>query len=197
MSYFRLFLTLWAAASLVDGQSTVSSCLYTMEQLITEESSVTDYSVTREYIFCENRLMLLGRFDMNNVQVDGSGSPPFPVRPNMHVRCGESGGRENNCVVSGGDVQVDGTSYFGAGSDLDLSNVIFEGFTFESTSRYSVWATKKGDITFIDCEWKVRVFMARFFIRKLALIQNFIRILRMLMLRPFLITMTLQILNQR
>jgi hypothetical protein len=158
MKYIRLFLTIYTATSLANGQSAVSGCLYTMEQLVQAETSVTDYTVTREYVICENRAMLLGSFDMNNVLVDGSGSPPFPIRPNLHVRCGDTGARENNCLVSGGDVQIDGTSYFGVESKLDVSNVVFEGFTFESTSKYSVWATKKGDITFIDCEWRVRHF---------------------------------------
>ena len=128
-----------------------------MEQLIALEEVVTDYSVTREYVLCEGRSFIVGSVDLNNKFIVSEGvSPFFPVRPNMHVRCGDSGVRENSCILAAGDVQVDGTNYFGVGNNLDLTNVVFEGITFAGASRYSVWATKPGDITFIDCEWKVR-----------------------------------------
>ena len=157
MMYRWSVLALWSMASGVQGQNfTSNGCLYTMAQLNLLEQGVTDYSTTREYTVCENRVFQIGSLDMNNDLVSGSGDPPFQVRPNLHIRCGDTGARENNCVVMGGDVQVDGTHYIGIGSDLDLTNVIFEGFTFAAATRYSVWATKKGDITFIDCEWKVR-----------------------------------------
>jgi hypothetical protein len=144
-------------ASGVRGQTTTAGCLYTMEQLITEEEAVTDYSVTREYVFCEGRSFVIGSVDINNQFVEVTDTHRFfPVRPNMHVRCGETGARENSCILLGGDVQVDGTNFFGVGNNLDLTNVVFEGFTFAGASKYSVYATKPGDITFIDCEWKVR-----------------------------------------
>ena len=143
-------------ASAVQGQTLTSGCLYTMEQLVNEENSVTDFTATREYIICEGQTFSIGTVDINNALVSGSGSPFFPVRPNMHVRCGGTGDRENNCLVSGGDVQVDGTNYYGIDKNLDLTNVVFEGITFAGANKYSVWATKAGDITFIDCEWKVR-----------------------------------------
>jgi hypothetical protein len=157
MMYRMSLLVLWSMASGVHGQNfTSNGCLYTMAQLILLEEEVTDFSTTRQYTICENRVLQIGSLDMNNDLVSGSGEPFFPVRPNMHIRCGETGARENGCLVVGGDVQVDGTNYFGIGTDLDLTNVVFEGFTFAAATRYSVWATKKGDITFIDCEWKVR-----------------------------------------
>ena len=157
MMYRMIALALWSMVSRVHGQNfTSNGCLYTMAQLILVEGEVTDFSTTREYTICENRVFQIGSLDMNNDLISGSGDASFPVRPNMHIRCGATGARENNCLVLGGDVQVDGTSYFGIGTDLDLTNVVFEGFTFAAATRYSVWATKKGDITFIDCEWKVR-----------------------------------------
>ena len=145
-------------ASGVQGQTTTDGCLYTIEQLIGLEEGVTDYSVTREYVLCEGRSFVISTVDLNNqlVAINGVVSPFFPVRPNMHVRCGDTGERENNCLLSAGDVQVDGTNFFGVGNDLDLTNVVFEGITFAGASKYSVYATKPGDITFIDCEWKVK-----------------------------------------
>ncbi|KAI2504061.1 hypothetical protein MHU86_10423 [Fragilaria crotonensis] len=153
---FRLnALALCFIASGVRGQTTTTGCLYTMEQLITEEEAVTDYSVTREYVFCEGRSFVIGTVDLNNQFVEVTDTHRFfPVRPNMHVRCGETGARENSCLLLGGDVQVDGTNYFGVGNNLDVTNVVFEGFTFVGANRYSVYATKPCDITFIDCEWK-------------------------------------------
>jgi hypothetical protein len=98
----------------------------------------------------------MGVFDYSNVLVADSGSPPIPLRPNLHIRCGDDGNRDNNCVVMGGDLQVDGTNFYGLPAELDLNSVVVEGFTFVGTTKYSVYAAKKGDITFVDCEWRVR-----------------------------------------
>ena len=138
----------------VRGQTT-PGCLFTMEQILFKEEAVTDFSDEREYVVCEGRTWQLGSIDINNEVVTGSGSRSFPLRPNVHFKCGGTGDRENNCLILGGDLQVDGTNFFGVGDDTDVENVVFEGFTFAQANRYSVWATKKGDITFVDCEWKV------------------------------------------
>eukprot|EP00547_Thalassionema_nitzschioides_P006887 CAMPEP_0194199572 /NCGR_PEP_ID=MMETSP0156-20130528/545_1 /TAXON_ID=33649 /ORGANISM="Thalassionema nitzschioides, Strain L26-B" /LENGTH=358 /DNA_ID=CAMNT_0038924489 /DNA_START=302 /DNA_END=1378 /DNA_ORIENTATION=+ len=96
--------------------------------------------------------MTVGKLDYSNKLI--SDSPAIPLRSNLYIKCGDSGGRENKCIIRGGDVQLDGTNYFGMDKSDTIENVVIEGFTFEGASRYSVWATRRGDITFIDCEWK-------------------------------------------
>jgi len=118
------------------------------------ESNAAGYTNVREYTMCPNTLSIIGELDYSNKLISGTGSPAIPLRSNLHLKCGESGDRENNCVIRGGDVQIDGTNYFGLGKDESIENVIIEGFIFEQATRYSVWATRRGDITFIDCEWK-------------------------------------------
>eukprot|EP00546_Thalassionema_frauenfeldii_P003452 CAMPEP_0178938314 /NCGR_PEP_ID=MMETSP0786-20121207/26261_1 /TAXON_ID=186022 /ORGANISM="Thalassionema frauenfeldii, Strain CCMP 1798" /LENGTH=402 /DNA_ID=CAMNT_0020617017 /DNA_START=160 /DNA_END=1365 /DNA_ORIENTATION=+ len=132
----------------------VEGCLYTIEQIVIGEESAKDYSKPREYTICSRRDITVGKLDYSNKLIPGSGDSPIPLRSNLYIKCGTSGGRENKCIVRGGDVQVDGTNYFGLDKSDVIENVVIEGITFIGTSRYSVWATKRGDITFIDCEWK-------------------------------------------
>ena len=76
------------------------------------------------------------------------------ARPNLIVKCGDDGLRENSCVVKGGSVHVDGTSFFGVGSNTTVHNVTIAGVTFEGATKYSVWITKPGHVVFQDCEFR-------------------------------------------
>lgn len=156
MSFNRLTIlwTFLCTSGVVVAQQT-PGCLFTMAQLLFNEDRVTDFTVNREYVICENREINIGTLDYDNLLVQGSGSRMLPLRPNLHLRCGGSGDRDNNCFFIGGDVQVDGTNFFGIPEDLTLDNIVIEGITFVGAGKYSIWATKRGDITFIDCEWRV------------------------------------------
>ena len=50
---------------------------------------------------------------------------------------------------------MDGTPFRGI-SDPTIEGVEISGLTFLAARMYSVWLTKSGDVTFNDCEWKVR-----------------------------------------
>ncbi len=82
----------------------------------------------------------------------------LPLRPNMKIQCGADGKKENNCLITGGDIQVDGTSRFGIGADVPLDNIDFQGITFQGSSQYSVWLTRPGSVTFTDCVFRVSSF---------------------------------------
>ena len=74
---------------------------------------------------------------------------------NMTIRCGDTGSRDNLCWLNAGDLHVDATPFRGI-SDPSVEGVRIEGFVFIGAHKYSTWATKPGDITFSDCEWRVR-----------------------------------------
>lgn len=76
------------------------------------------------------------------------------IRPNMALKCGEDGKRENACVVRGGDVQVDGTPFFGMSNSSSVDNVTISGITFEGSTKHSVWINKPGHVVFQDCEFR-------------------------------------------
>ena len=50
---------------------------------------------------------------------------------------------------------MDGTPFRGI-SDPTVEGVQISGITFIAARMYSTWVTKPGDVTFTDCEWRVR-----------------------------------------
>jgi hypothetical protein len=71
-------------------------------------------------------------------------------------------------VITGGTVQVDGTSFFMAASPNGngtttgtvLNNVKLTGLTFTNVEKYHVWIDQPGEVTFRDCAFQVRnIFM--------------------------------------
>jgi hypothetical protein len=135
-------------------------CIQDFNTIYELEDLVTDTSILRTYIVCPNTLYTIGLLDFNyNVRVEEYSStrknPPLPLRPNMNIRCGDSGLKSNLCFITEGDIQLDGTPIRGI-NDPSLENIVIEGFIFMSAIRHSLWAMKTGSITFRDCEWTVR-----------------------------------------
>lgn len=123
---------------------------------------MSDTTIPRQYVVCPGQVFVVGKLDFDNrlredeeVDDDVSISPPLPLRPNMNIRCGDDGLRTNMCWIADGDLQLDGTMMRNI-TNPSLENVLIQGFTFMSSSMYSLLATKPGTITFEDCEWKVR-----------------------------------------
>jgi hypothetical protein len=141
-------------------QATVisSACIQDFQEIYDIESTISDTSVNRTYIICPNKLYDVGYLDstFQNLRPKQSGGPPLPLRSNTKIQCGDNGSRENLCYITGGDLQVDGTSIRGM-TDEAMENVQIQGFVFINANKYSFWATKRGSVTFRDCEWRVRV----------------------------------------
>jgi hypothetical protein len=129
-------------------------CIRTTNELNSLESAVTDYSVVRLYIVCENALWQPGSLNSFDQL---SGMDMINLRPNLHIQCGASGSRLNKCFVDGGDVQMDGTSIFAVPSGDALENVVITGLTFSAARQSMVWITKPGSVTFRDCEFRVGI----------------------------------------
>jgi hypothetical protein len=142
-------------ASLASAQST-GACVETINDIALRESLVTDTSLLRTYTLCSQITHQIGTLDLNYDLVDGQ--VMLPLRPNMKIQCGADGKKENNCLITGGDIQVDGTSRFGIGADVPLDNIDFQGITFQGSSQYSVWLTRPGSVTFTDCVFRVSSF---------------------------------------
>lgn len=139
----------------VQGQST---CFSTIDALELQESAVglsdPDYLQPRSYVLCPDKVYAIGSMDTETNQIIG-GQQFIRVRPNLALKCGEDGKVTSNCIVIGGDVHIDGTNYFG-NKVSSVTNITIEGLTFMSAEKYSVWVTKPGDITFVDCVFSVR-----------------------------------------
>eukprot|EP00543_Licmophora_paradoxa_P008914 CAMPEP_0202457726 /NCGR_PEP_ID=MMETSP1360-20130828/14670_1 /ASSEMBLY_ACC=CAM_ASM_000848 /TAXON_ID=515479 /ORGANISM="Licmophora paradoxa, Strain CCMP2313" /LENGTH=508 /DNA_ID=CAMNT_0049077885 /DNA_START=38 /DNA_END=1564 /DNA_ORIENTATION=+ len=152
---FPLLLLLIIHPSSTNAQTITPGCSRTIDSFSFVELRSPNLQTYKQYTFCENRVYEVGRLDYSYNLLPGTGSPPIQLRPNLHIKCGATGKRENNCMILGGDLQLDGTSYFGGpAADLPLHNVTIEGFTFGVSSKNSGWFSKMGNITFIDCEWR-------------------------------------------
>jgi hypothetical protein len=133
------------------------SCYDNFYDIYDEESIVTDTTFPRQYIICPRTTYKMATLDfMGNVNEDPTSgiNPPLPLRPNMTLRCGDGGSKDNECWISGGDLHMDGTATRDI-NDATLEGVTIEGFVFIGARKHSLWATKPGSITFRDCEWKV------------------------------------------
>lgn len=131
-------------------------CITDIQEIYTQEALVTDTSRRRTYVLCTRRIFQIGTldFDMN---LDGVGvQPPLPIRPNMTIQCGDTGSRDDQCWITGGDLQVDATPYRGI-DDASVEGAVVKGLVFVGATRYSVWAAKMGAMMFYDCEWRVRL----------------------------------------
>jgi hypothetical protein len=108
--------------SLLIGMSVAQGpedCIDSLSLLVVAELFIVDTTVPREYILCPDRtyttslLLLPGETTENDA--------PITIRPNLTVKCGASGARSNNCIVTGG-VGMTGTPE-NFNDDLDLGNV--------------------------------------------------------------------------
>ena len=143
-------------ALLLPSSAVSQSCIDDFEQIYEKESFVTDTSFSRMYIVCPRQIYRMGNldFDGNLVKpVVGTVAPPLPLRPNMTIRCGDQGTRDNLCWLRGGDLHMDGTKVLGI-KDETLENIKIEGFTFLEAREHSLLANKPGSITFRDCEFR-------------------------------------------
>lgn len=147
----RWLLVLCSCLSITSGQA----CFESIQAIVDVENSISDYSQLRTYVLCPSKIYEIGTLD-NNYELQGYNvHPPLPIRPNMHIKCGDTGSRDNLCWIATGDVHVDATNVRGI-TETTVENVVIEGMVFLGAHRYSMWATKPGDITFRDCEWRVR-----------------------------------------
>lgn len=105
------------------------------------------------YTLCPNTVFDIGFLDeMGECCVRGMNA--LFAKSKSHIKCGESGSSNNNCTLLGGQVQVaSGPTFF----DEDAATeVVFQGITFEAAVDTGVLLAHRGDVTFIDCIFKVR-----------------------------------------
>jgi hypothetical protein len=148
-----------AAALLILLQSVAATenCVEDFREIHELEARMEDTSVVRKYVICPYRFISIGLLDYdNNLRDEGDDSvnPPLPLRPNMHILCGDNGQKGNLCFVRDGQLQIDGTSKRNI-QDPTVANVTIEGFIFSGALEHSLLVTKPGSITFRNCEWRV------------------------------------------
>jgi hypothetical protein len=111
-----------------------------------------DQFVQKTYTLCPNTTFDMGYSDSTGDCCFG-GQIYLSARKNTRFQCGEDGKLENNCLVRGGETHV---VYVDLINDEDGDNVEFAGITFEDAKLVTLFLGNAGDITFIDCLFKVR-----------------------------------------
>jgi hypothetical protein len=154
-----LYLPLAASLlTLLRSVAAAENCVADFREIHEMEASVEDTSVLRKYIICPYQLISIGFLDFDhNLRDEGDENvnPPLPLRPNMHILCGDNGQKGNLCFVRDGDLQIDGTSKRNI-QNPTVDNVLIEGIVFSGALEHSLLVTKPGSITFRNCEWRVR-----------------------------------------
>jgi hypothetical protein len=130
-----------------------AACLTTLNELTAVESVVTDFAtVQRTYVLCPNTRFIVGRYDYSGRLVDGQ--DPLFLRPNLHIQCGDDGRRSNQCLLTTGDILVDGSldlpSFSTAGP---AAPIVLRGLTFQDPGRHFVKLTQPWTVHLVDCEF--------------------------------------------
>ena len=114
--------------------------------------SIKSPFIVEKYILCPRTTYTMGSFDpVKNEIIDGW--KPVFTRANSIFQCGEDGKSSNNCVITGGNFQFMHEVF--SFNEESKDNVVIKGITFEDAIRGGVLLAAPGDITFIDCIFRV------------------------------------------
>ena len=125
---------------------------YTDLQEIHDKVSLKDPFIVETYILCPNTVFTIGTVD-DTENTSTGGAKTISTRAKSIFQCGTDGKSSNNCIVTGGTIQIlhDRSDF----QNEDKPNVVIKGITFEDASYSSAVLAAPGDITFIDCIFRV------------------------------------------
>jgi hypothetical protein len=118
----------------------------------------------KKYHVCPNRTFEIGLDELGHCCLDGKYPPFLPLRGYSEFICGDDGWSTNNCVISGGNVQISSAQDDYPGETI--KGVVFRGFTFQKAQFINVLLANEGDILFDDCVFKVRLLLVIFLMNK-------------------------------
>jgi hypothetical protein len=122
--------------------------------MLEQEATNPVASASYIYTLCPNTVFNIGIVNERGQCCVDDGMNALVAKSQSHVRCGDSGSSDNNCTLVGGQVQlVSGPSFFQQDAATDVA---FQGITFEAAIDTGVLLAHRGDVTFIDCVFKVR-----------------------------------------
>lgn len=131
-------------------------CIRDLSEIFNREVETEDFSIKRTYILCPNTRFEPGVLNTENGQIEG-GQFPLVLLENAHVKCGEDGSSDNNCVIDGTGTYAMFLTPYTLFELLDASNIIVEGITVDFWVRAGqipiIAAAPFGDITFLDCRF--------------------------------------------
>jgi hypothetical protein len=134
-------------------------CLTSLDDVYRFEANLTDDRSLRTYILCPGTKFEVGSRNVNNGtpfdMPPSDGSYPIIInRPNMRVLCGADGSSQNDCVITGGDIQLGIINEFN--TLLPATNSLVRGITFTGASLLNIQATFPCHVIVQDCIFRVR-----------------------------------------
>lgn len=142
-------------ALLLCGRLTAGQCYDSLQDIEAREQLVQDDQVLRTYILCANTDFQIGSLPSYYGALSSSNPTLLHLRPNIKLQCGDNGAQSNSCRLVNGDVQLEGTNFFGIKHEKRLDNVWLEGLTFVGPRRHYVLMDQPGDIMFLNCDFQV------------------------------------------
>mmetsp|Transcript_24773 Transcript_24773/g.37396 ORF Transcript_24773/g.37396 Transcript_24773/m.37396 type:complete len:783 (-) Transcript_24773:924-3272(-) len=97
-------------------------CIETLRSIALQESTVDDTSERRDYILCPNTTFVTGVIVSGTVPENDF---PLNLMANMTIKCGESGERSNNCIITGGTGLIGSPNNVGNGGLIQILGVTF------------------------------------------------------------------------
>lgn len=107
----------------------------------------------KKFHICGNTTYEIGLLGENNDCCE-FGHRPLQLRSYTEYICGEDGQSSNNCIIYGGQIQIMALSIDFNGEAS--KGIVLSGFTFANAGMLGALLGNSGDITFIDCIFKVR-----------------------------------------
>jgi hypothetical protein len=135
-------------------------CLTNLDDVYHLEANLTDDRSLRTYILCPGTKFEVGRRNGNNRSPfdlsPSDGSYPIIInRPNMRVLCGADGRSQNDCVITGGDMQLGIIDEFNTGGSPAM-NALVRGVTFTGAGIANIQVTFPCHVVVQDCIFRVR-----------------------------------------
>ena len=135
-------------------------CLTSLDDVYYFEAKLTDDRSLRTYILCPGTKFEVGSRNGNNGRPfdlsPSDGSYPIIInRPNMRVLCGADGRSQNDCVITGGDMQLGIIDEFNTGGSPAMNSLV-RGITFTGAFLANIQATFPCHVIVQDCIFRVR-----------------------------------------
>jgi hypothetical protein len=142
-------------------------CVTSLDDVYYFEANLADDRSLRTYILCPGTKFEVGSRNGNNGTPFDLSHPIIINRPNMRVLCGADGSSQNDCVITGGDMQLGIIDEFNTGG-LPAMNSLVRGITFTGASLANIQATFPCHVIFQDCIFRVRQIVCARLIERLA-----------------------------
>ena len=153
-----LVVVVWLLALVHQQQAVSGQCIRNLTEIALSEVFVTNTEFRRQYILCRNTMFEVGVLDQDGSIVDGYF--PLAMKGNATVQCGRTGRRENNCLITFGDI---GGLFSPFVADdvrpIDFGEATVRGITFDDLLVAPIFVNLAfGSLTFIDCAFLVSIY---------------------------------------